>query len=114
MAKQKKGAKVKEPVAIRQKLLFKGLGKLSADERAAITIDAKTHPHRYYWSLYLDIYKDGKRTYKFLEKQLMPEIEGDTMAKIRNANTLNEVTQIKAQEILKLMFSGIPSARSLT
>ena len=102
MAKQKKGAKVKEPVAIRQKLLFKGLGKLSADERAAITIDAKTHPHRYYWSLYLDIYKDGKRTYKFLEKQLMPEIEGDTMAKIRNANTLNEVTQIKAQEILKL------------
>lgn len=102
MAKQRKGAIIKEPVTIRQKLLFKGTAAKTKEEKAAITIEASQHPQKFYWSLYLDIYKDGIRKYKFLGLQLIPELEGDQFAKVKNKNTMTEATQIKAQEIILL------------
>ena len=51
-------------------------------------------------SLYLDIYKDGKRTYEFLKLYIIPEV--DETAKARNANTLQAANAIKAQKIIEL------------
>ena len=52
MARTKKQLKAKEPIALRQKPLSKGG-----------------------YSLYLDIYQNGKRTYEFLKLYLVPEVD---------------------------------------
>lgn len=77
MAKKKKVLKAKEPIRIRTKSLSNGNQ-----------------------SLYLDIYKDGKRSYEFLKLYLIPEV--DEAAKTRNANTLQAANAIKAQKIIEL------------
>lgn len=76
MAK-KKTIKAKEPVKIRFKSVNGG-GK----------------------SIYLDIYKDGERSYKFLKLYLVPETS--EAAKTQNANTLQVANAIKAQLIIDL------------
>ena len=63
MAKKKKAVKTKEPIRLRFKELANGNK-----------------------SLYLDIYRDGKRQYEFLKLYLIPET--DETAKARNLNTL--------------------------
>ena len=77
MAKKKKAVKAKEPIRLRFKELANGNK-----------------------SLYLDIYKDGKRAYEFLKLYLIPEV--DDTAKARNANTLQAANAIKAQKIIEL------------
>lgn len=77
MAKKKKVVKAKEPIRLRFKELANGNK-----------------------SLYLDIYKDGKRAYEFLKLYLIPEV--DDTAKARNANTLQAANAIKAQKIIEL------------
>ena len=77
MAKKKKALKAKEPIKLRAKSLSKGNK-----------------------SLYLDIYKDGKRTNEFLKLYINPEV--DETAKARNANTLQVANAIKAQKIIEL------------
>lgn len=77
MAKKKKALKAKEPIKLRAKSLSNGNK-----------------------SLYLDIYKDGKRTYEFLKLYIIPEV--DETAKARNANTLQAANAIKAQKIIEL------------
>lgn len=77
MAKKKKALKAKEPIKLRAKNLSNGNK-----------------------SLYLDIYKDGKRIYEFLKLYIIPEV--DETAKARNANTLQAANAIKAQKIIEL------------
>lgn len=77
MAKKKKAVKAKEPIRLRFKELANGNK-----------------------SLYLDIYKDGKRAYEFLKLYLIPEV--DETAKVRNVNTLQAANAIKAQKIIEL------------
>lgn len=55
-------------------------------------------------SLFLDIYKDGKRSYEFLNKYLVPEI--DEAAKILNENTMNEAMAIRNQRELIVINGG--------
>ena len=61
MPRVKKPAKVKEPIRLRMKELANGNK-----------------------SLYLDIYRDGKRTYEYLKMYLIPET--DNNARVRNQN----------------------------
>ena len=75
---KRKEYKAKEPVRIREKKLSNGNK-----------------------SLYLDIYKDGERKYKFLKLYLIPE--KDNAAKVRNKNTLEAATAIKAMEIQNII-----------
>ena len=77
MAKKKKAVKAKEPIRLRFKELANGNK-----------------------SLYLDIYRDGKRQYEFLKLYLIPET--DETAKARNLNTLQAANAIKAQKIIEL------------
>lgn len=77
MARTKKIAKAKEPIRIRFKSLANGN-----------------------LSIYLDQYKDGKRSYEFLKLYLVPEVN-DT-AKAQNANTLQAANAIKAQRLIEL------------
>lgn len=51
-------------------------------------------------SVYLDIYKDGKRTYEFLKLYLRPEKDAATRA--ANLNTLQAAKAIQAQRVLDL------------
>ena len=69
--------KVKEPVRIRYKALSDGSQ-----------------------SVYLDIYRDGKRQYEFLKLYLIPETS--TTAKAQNKATLAAVNTIKSQRIIEL------------
>ncbi len=76
-AKIPKQPKVKEPVRIRYKTLSDGSQ-----------------------SVYLDIYRDGKRQYEFLKLYLVPETS--TTAKAQNKATLAAVNTIKSQRIIEL------------
>ena len=72
-----KQPKVKEPVRIRYKALSDGSQ-----------------------SVYLDIYRDGKRQYEFLKLYLIPETSA--AAKTQNKATLAAVNTIKSQRIIEL------------
>ena len=76
MAK-KKSIKAKEPVRIRTKAVKGGNQ-----------------------SIYLDIYKDGQRSYKFLKLYLVPETS--EAAKAQNANTMQAANAVKSQMIIEL------------
>lgn len=74
--------KVKEPVRLRAKTLADGSQ-----------------------SLYLDIYKDGRRRYEFLKLYLLPESSKDTrVAKARNEATMKAAQAIKTQRILDITY----------
>ncbi len=77
MARSKKQPKIKEPIRLRMKPLANGNK-----------------------SLYLDIYKSGRREYVFLKLYLIPET--DNTAKTLNANTLQAANAIKAQKLIEL------------
>lgn len=78
MARPKKEIKIKEPVTIRFKDLKYGKK-----------------------SIYLDIYVDGKRRYKFLKGMYLYEpIDKET--KIKNQNTLIRANEIKNEEIRRI------------
>lgn len=77
MARTKKTPKVKEPIRLRSKPLANGNK-----------------------SLYLDIYRNGRRVYEFLKLYLIPET--DQAAKTLNANTLQAANAIKAERIIEL------------
>jgi integrase len=77
MAKTKKQTKAKEPIRLRMKDLANGNK-----------------------SLYLDIYKDGKRTYEYLKMYLVPE--RDEMTKRQNEATLIAANTIKSKRIIDL------------
>lgn len=77
MARTKKQLKAKEPIALRQKPLSKGG-----------------------YSLYLDIYQNGKRTYEFLKLYLVPET--DEAAAAQNQNTIKVANAIKAKRVIEI------------
>ena len=77
MARTKKQLKAKEPIALRQKPLSKGG-----------------------YSLYLDIYQNGKRNYEFLKLYLVPEVDEATAA--QNQNTIKVANAIKAKRVIEI------------
>lgn len=81
MARKKKQIKAKEPIKIRFKQLANGNQ-----------------------SIYLDQYKDGKRTYEFLKLYIIPEV--DEAAKVQNENTMQQANAIKSQRIIELTNTG--------
>lgn len=89
MAKSKKILKAKEPVRLRVKELSNG--------------------NR---SLYLDIYREGHRSYEFLKLYLVPETS--EAAKQQNAKILQDANAIKAQRVIELADSeaGLSKASS--
>lgn len=76
MARKKKQLKAKEPIRLRSKALANGNQ-----------------------SLYLDIYKEGKRSYEFLKLYLIPE--ATPIDKTSNEATLKLAEAIKAKKILE-------------
>lgn len=77
MPRIKKPTKVKEPVRLRTKKLADGSQ-----------------------SLYLDIYRFGKRTYEYLKLYLIPET--DNNARLQNQATMNAANAIKSKRIIEL------------
>ena len=77
MPRVKKPAKVKEPVRLRMKELANGNK-----------------------SLYLDIYRNGKRTYEYLKMYLIPET--DHNARRQNQATMAAANAIKSKRIIQL------------
>ena len=77
MARPKKTVKAKEPVRIRFKELNNGNK-----------------------SIYLDIYRNGKRNYEFLKLYLVPEI--DQASRQMNAHNLALANKVKADRIIQL------------
>ena len=77
MPRVKKPTKVKEPVRLRTKKLANGSQ-----------------------SLYLDIYRFGKRTYEYLKMYLIPET--DYNARLQNQATMNAANAIKSKRIIEL------------
>ena len=81
MAKKKKALKAKEPIKLRAKSLSNGNK-----------------------SLYLDIYKDGKRTYEFLKLYIIPE-EAEVVrliyGKYLEGESLNSIARILKERGIK-------------
>ena len=77
MPRVKKPAKVKEPVRLRMKELANGNK-----------------------SLYLDIYRNGKRTYEYLKMYLIPET--DYNARRQNQATMAAANALKSKRIIQL------------
>ena len=77
MARAKKTVKAKEPVKIRFKELNNGNK-----------------------SIYLDIYRNGKRTYEFLKLYIVPEI--DPASRALNEHNLALANKVKADRIIQL------------
>lgn len=77
MARNKKAPKAKEPIRLRMKDLSNGNK-----------------------SLYLDIYRDGKRTYEYLKMYLIPE--NDENAKKQNQTTMIAANAIKSKRIIEM------------
>ena len=77
MPRVKKPAKVKEPIRLRMKGLADGSK-----------------------SLYLDIYRNGKRSYEYLKMYIIPETD-DNVRK-RNAATMTAANTIKSRRIIEL------------
>ena len=77
MPRVKKPAKVKEPIRLRMKELAIGNK-----------------------SLYLDIYRDGKRTYEYLKMYLIPET--DHNARRQKQATMAAANAIKSKRIIQL------------
>lgn len=77
MARNKKAPKAKEPIRLRMKDLSNGNK-----------------------SLYLDIYRDGKRTYEYLKMYLIPE--NDDNAKKQNQTTMIAANAIKSKRIIEM------------
>ncbi|MBD5191425.1 MAG: site-specific integrase [Bacteroidales bacterium] len=61
-------------------------------------------------SIYLDVYRDGVREYKFLKLYLIPET--DTLSKTQNENTLQAANAIKSRLILEIA-NGAANIRTL-
>jgi integrase len=87
MARKKKQIKAKEPIRVRVKKIADGNQ-----------------------SIYLDTYKDGKRSYEFLKLYLIPENNPED--RIRNENTMNRAIAIKNQRFTELQNNeaGIPNS----
>ena len=62
--------------------------------------------------LYLDIYKDGKRSYEFLDKYLYPETS-EEITKL-NLTTRNEAEQIKLVRNNELLLENSPAIKAST
>lgn len=77
MAKKKQTKKAKEPIRIRFKQLANGNQ-----------------------SIYLDCYRDGKRSYEFLKLYIVPET--DEATRLQNQNTLQAATAIKSQRLIDM------------
>lgn len=77
MPRVKKPKKVKEPIRLRTKELSDGSK-----------------------SLYLDIYRNGKRTYEYLKMYLIPET--DRYARMQNETTMAAANAIKSKRIIEL------------
>lgn len=77
MARTKKATKAKEPIRLRMKDLSNGNK-----------------------SLYLDIYRDGKRSYEYLKMYIVPET--DENSRRQNQATLVAANKIKADRIIEL------------
>lgn len=77
MPRKKKPQKVKEPIRLRTKELADGSK-----------------------SLYLDIYRNGKRTYEYLKMYLIPET--DSNARRQNETTMAAANAIKSKRIIEL------------
>lgn len=77
MARVRKSNKAKEPIRLRMKDLSNGNK-----------------------SLYLDIYRDGKRSYEYLKMYLIPET--DYNAKMQNQATLTAANAIKSKRIIEM------------
>lgn len=89
MARNKKTTKAKEPIRLRMKDLSNGNK-----------------------SLYLDIYRNGKRSYEYLKMYIVPET--DENSRRQNQATLVAANKIKADRIIELTMVRLASNRQKT